>query len=358
MLLTNSFSLPQEDVDSVVSEVGDSWENLRNKSLLLTGGTGFIGKWLIETLIHANQQLSLNCNVTIPSRNPKEFFRKHPRILQCPRLNIVKVDLSHDQKVITGPYDFVIHGASDVIIRKQPKEEFHDIIRSTQFVLDVSSSTNADCKFLLLSSGAVYGLAPPGEHYFKETHKSSLQMNNVQQAYAEGKRISEILCAFEANANNRFHYNIARCFSFVGPYLSLNKQFAIGNFINDVLNDREICVNGDGTTLRSYQYASDLCTQLWKILLEGKSGETFNVGCDQAVSIRQLAEETIIALNSPVGSKILGAQKCGSMPLSYLPNIDKITDTFNYQNKINLRQAITKTASWHIIRQKHLADWS
>ena len=356
MLLTNNFALPIEDVASVVIDVGGSWEKLRDKSLLLTGGTGFIGKWLIETLIHANQEYGLNCNLTVPSRNPNSFLEKYPGVLQYPYVNIVFSDLSHDKTSILDIYDFVIHGATDVILKEKPKKYFQNILRSTQCVIDASSRADVDCKFLLLSSGAVYGPAPPGEHYFREGDNFSTHVNKVQQAYAEGKRFSEILCALEADTNARFHYNIARCFSFVGPYLPLTEQFAIGNFINDVLNNREICVKGDGTTLRSYQYVSDLCTQLWKILLEGKPGEVFNVGSDQVVSIKQLANNIISALKAPIGMRMLGIPESGSLPQSYLPNIEKVTGTFNYQNKVNLRQSIIKTSKWYLSRQEGLIN--
>ena len=105
----------------------------------------------------------------------------------------------------------------------------------------------------------------------------------------ESKRISELLTTIYSKKYS-FESKIARCFSFVGPYIPLNIHYAIGNFMRDALKGGPININSDGTSLRSYLYTSDLIVWLWTILFKGKNNEIYNVGSEEAISILKLAK--------------------------------------------------------------------
>lgn len=352
MKLTETFGLPYEDIDSVVTSIGNSWEKLSGKSILITGGTGFLGKWIVESAIEAVKKHDLNIKIYLPTRRPNTFVSTFPNLQKLQYIKVFHANLSLAGSIAKHHYDYVIHGATDVVSNQTPKETFYDILHGTETVINASSHTDSNCKFLLLSSGAVYGSPPAGEYYFDEDSEIQFPLSNSLRAYGEGKRVSELLCALEQRNNPNFQYNIARCFAFVGPYLGLNKHFAIGNFIGDALENREIKIQGDGTPLRSYQYTSDLAIHLWKILLDGLDGDVFNVGGDKAISIEDLAKLVNSSLQTNCEVQLLTPPVTNASPISYLPNTRKITERLGVYNKVSLEDAILKTANWYSQRAK------
>ena len=139
---------------------------------------------------------------------------------------------------------------------------------------------------------------------------------------------------------------IARCFAFVGPYLPLDTHFAIGNFINNVLKKEDIIIRGDGSTIRSYMYASDLMVWLWRILILGESNSPYNVGSDESISIKELAEKIKGVSDSTVSVKILGTQIRKEDVDIYCPNVQK-ANSINTNIKIQISESINKTIKFY-----------
>ena len=200
-------------------------------------------------------------------------------------------------------------------------------------------------KFLLISSGAVYGRQPPELSHIPEEYCSAPDPLNPLSAYGERKRAAEMLCAIAAKKNG-LEMKIARCFAFVGPHLPLDLHYAIGNFIRDALKGGPIVVKGDGTPLRSYLYASDLAIWLWTILFNGKNCRAYNVGSDIVVSIAELAD--IVKRNSPGIIKVhLGKEPLpGSIPERYVPSVERAKTELKLTELVDLNTAIQNTENW------------
>ena len=148
------------------------------------------------------------------------------------------------------------------------------ILAGTERTLQFAAQCDAR-KFLLTSSGAVYGRQPPELTHVPESYDGAPDPLNPASVYAEGKRAAELMCAVyqkAAEANGmEFEAKIARCWAFCGPHLPLDAHFAIGNFIGDVLAGRPISIAGDGTPRRSYLYAAELAAWLWTVLFRAPS---------------------------------------------------------------------------------------
>ena len=144
---------------------------------------------------------------------------------------------------------------------------------------------------------------------------------------------------------------MARCFTFVGPYLPLDDHLAMGNFIRDGLNGGPIIVKGDGTTIRSYLYADDLVEWLWTILLKGNTGEAYNVGSDEAISIFDLAHLVSTCFDDKP-EVIIKGKPDGKID-RYVPKVEKIKNELCVSERMTLVAGIKRTIDFHIKKLKY-----
>ena len=194
---------------------------------------------------------------------------------------------------------------------------------------------NVDCdKMLYVSSGAVYGAAPP--EFVHEDY-----CGTPVNVYGCGKQAAEQLCLASGRA-----VTMARCFAFVGPHLPLDAHFAIGNFINDCLHNRPIIIKGDGTPRRSYLYAADLAVWLLKILVDGKKGRAYNVGSDQSYSIREVAElvKAVCGNSQPVEILTPPGDRKGP---AYIPDIGRARQELGLTINVPLADAVRLTYNFY-----------
>ena len=240
------------DLDLVIEQTQELWEEMRGQRVFITGGTGFFGCWLVESFCHVNRTLGLGARATVLTRDPARFAAKAPHLASDPAITLHAGDV-RSFEFPAGEFRFVIHAATEASAKQsaeEPMEMLSTILAGTER------------KFLLTSSGAVYGRQPAELTHVPESYDGAPDPLNAASVYAEGKRASELMCAVHqkaAEANGvKFEAKIARCWAFCGPHLPLDAHFAIGNFIGDVLAGRSISIEGDGTPRRSYLYAADL----------------------------------------------------------------------------------------------------
>lgn len=338
-------SIPIKDLDQILGAVGPHWERLRGQRLLLTGGTGFIGKWLLATFMHANRRLDLSAQVVVLSRHPEAFLNEFPELCDAPEVTWLKGDVRNFELEAAYGCSYAIHAATDVVATSSPTEILDTCAAGTARVLSAMSRCGS-ARVLLLSSGAVYGRTPPEVYAISEEWQGAPDPLAPSSAYGEGKRVSELLCAMAANARPQLEVSIARCFAFVGPHLPLDKHFAIGNFIDAAMNGQDIRIQGDGTPLRSYLYAADLAHWLWVLLFAAKSGRAYNVGGSEALSIGDLAHRVNRVLNGSGDVLIAQSPRPGVPPQAYVPSVDRIATELALTPSVGLDDAILRTARW------------
>lgn len=345
--LLGPIPLPKRDLEEIASTLSCSVGKLRNKTILVTGATGFIGKWILSSFLYLNEKFELNCSLVAVTRNKTRFFNQFPKLKNRNEIVWIESDVRDFVLEPGTVIDYVFHAATDVVESQDSKETFSTIVNGTEHLIDLCSDMPA-VTIVNLSSGAVYG-SSWGSQLLSESESTNLQTDNLSSAYGEGKRVSELLFTIAAKEQvENFNVCNARCFAFVGPYLALDKQFAIGNFIDSALRNDEINISGDGTPLRSYLYSSDLVSCLWFLLLNCRGVETFNVGGDEIISIKDLA----MRVNSLSGNK--GALKVhmesnsNAKVSSYLPNTQSLRVKMkNKYAPISLDEALVRTLEWY-----------
>lgn len=342
--------IPLEDLEYIFQNTKEIWEPFRGKTIFLTGGTGFFGKWLLESFIYMNEKLGINAKIISLSRNPEHFIEEYPFYnAHTSSVKFVKGDiLTYDFK-LDEEVQFIIHAAtaaSDSLNKNNPLLMMDTITLGTRNVLDFALTQPVE-GFLFVSSGAVYGKQPFDVSNIQETDCFKIDINNSNAAYSEGKRIAELYCSTYFEKNN-LPVKIARCFAFVGPYLPLDTHFAIGNFINNVIKNEDIVIMGDGSTTRSYMYASDLSIAIWKILLIGNNNKPYNVGVDKAYSLKEIA--SILKKNYGNQVQILNMNK--DLPKNiYVPNVDTLINELRIKQFVQIEEAIQKTIKFNTINE-------
>jgi len=335
-----------EDQDHVLNHTGHLWKEVQGQSIFITGGTGFFGCWLLESLTWANDQLGLGARAAVLSRSPESFAAKAPHLARHPAIRLIPGDV-RTFEFPTGEFRFVIHAATEAsakLNQENPLLMFETIVEGTRRTLEFAR-THGTRQFLLTSSGAVYGKQPPEMTHISEDYAGAPDPMDPGSAYGEGKRAAEVLCSLYAHQYG-LETKVARCFAFVGPHLPLDAHYAIGNFIRDAVRGGPIRVNGDGTPVRSYLYAADLAIWLWTILFNGQSCRPYNVGSAGSISIADLAGLVRQVVNPDLGINI-AHQADPSQPLQqYVPSIECARNGLMLESWIPLEEAIEKTVRW------------
>ncbi|MDC3009358.1 NAD(P)-dependent oxidoreductase [Synechococcus sp. AH-736-G20] len=312
--------------------------------LLLTGGTGFFGRALLRRFLSLDA--GLFDKIYVISRNPSAFLAAYPEFSCYSLFTFLKSDIC-DRKSL--PWDLcfthVLHAATDSTKGSclTPLQLYDQIVNGTRNVLDLAVATGAN-RFLLTSSGAVYGSQPPELAAISEDWSGGPPLDDPHTAYGHAKRAAEHLCVLVAEQYG-LDVVIARCFAFVGADLPLDVHFAIGNFIRDALLSQAITVAGDGTPVRTYLDQQDLAHWLLTLLQSGHPLHTYNVGSDEEITIADLAYLVRDLLAPTKSVHILGDPVPGALRNRYVPDIRKANRHLGLGVTITLADAIRSSGA-------------
>lgn len=278
------------------------------KRILLTGGTGFFGKSILDYLAHH----MCDVEVVTLSRHGGDIVG-----------DVRTFDIGSER------FDWLIHAATPARTDVTDADMRSIIIDGTANALRQAKKCGAS-RFMMVSSGGVYG----GGLVQAVSETDDLQPTTT---YGQSKLEAEQMAIASG-----LHVLIPRCFAFVGRHLPRNLHFAIGNFMRDALAGRDIVIKGDGSPVRSYMHADDLVEWLFALLERGEPGRVYNVGSDQAISIRDLATLVRDTLGSSSEVKVLGNPVPGAANY-YVPNIDRARNELGLCIKTDLRESILKS---------------
>lgn len=333
------------DLEEIIQNSETDLQEIVNRPLVITGASGFVGTWLTLSWVSARKRLNGEGRLLITSRNPESLLLLTNVIDSESPITALPSDIRN--LVIPGDFSNgnLIHAATPAsasLNTNDPLGMLKIIIEGQEQVL--SEAVRTSCKVLFLSSGAVYGQQPLDLQQIPETWRGAPDISNVGSAYHEGKRVAELMGNIASDKKN-LHFVSARLFAFIAPFLPLGSHFAAGNFIRDAINSNEIEIMSGGGSVRSYLYATDLCSQLWALLVRGAIATAYNVGSNIEVTIKELANDVVENVNNSASVVVRGIDN--SMNVTrYVPSVEKMEQEITKSQTVFLNEALTRTAQW------------
>lgn len=343
----STLDLILEDYHDVTRQGIEGISALKNNALVITGGSGFIGTWIAGLMAFLNDHFSFNTHVTLIARSFDQFKNSRSHLAARKDITLMSSDIRNLVELPTET-NWLIHAAGTPDNRfhsSNPMETMSIIANGTYSILRLLERCSNFKMLLNLSSGLIYGFQPLNKTRIDESFVGAPRCGTVSSAYAEAKRFAETLC-HSSRSQARIPVVTARPFAFIGPYQSIETPWALNNFIKDALSGNPIRILGDGKTVRSYMYASDLAFWLTTILTQGKSGEIYNVGSPEAITLEKLA--SLIA--KEVDSEREIQLKTAANPLQnsrFVPDVSFAQNNLKLPLRVNLKTAIKRTIKWN-----------
>lgn len=313
--------------------------DLSGRRIFVTGGTGFIGKTLLDHFAESAATQVGRFDVCVLSRDPQAFLAACPQYAGHDWLRFSTGDLlslapagEHYTDMIHAAAD--THGVDGATWTRQ-------IVDGTRVALDFALSSGVQ-RFLLMSSGAVYGSQPAHVERLGEDFSGAPSTSSMAGVYGQAKRVAEQLCTVYHHEHG-LETVVARCFAVVSEHMPFNGPYAIGNFIRDALRGKSIHISGDPRTVRSYLYGKDVAHWITTMLLKGLPGHSYNLGSDQPVTLHRLAEMTSRYLTDGKPIEVASSPDAIKPASLYVPCIDKAA-TLGLRVTTPLDEAIRLTA--------------
>ena len=337
--------VPESDLSHIFSQLGNVSELLQNKNLYITGGTGLFGIWLLDFLDFLKKNGYKLGKVHVLSRSPSRFLKNRDHLLSNKSF-IWHEGSMESFEMEKSEIHFAIHGAATSAY--ETFNSYNNLVKFRTNVLGVEKFIDSVVKnriprVLFLSSGSTYGsLSSNASKGLKEDSLLAPLTSDTGNSLGHAKRIGELLF-FLRQGESGYSFSVARCFTFVGPFLPLNLHYAVGNFILNSLRNEKIIVKSGGSAVRSYMYLSDFIHWLLSILVYGDSGEIYNVGSNKQISILDLA-----SLVSSIGRTevmVLGREERApyESPDFYFPDTKKVEDRLGLKTTTGIEEAISQT---------------
>ncbi len=343
--------------------VDDLRRAVDGRVVFITGGTGFVGKWLLELIYWGWKEQGVRpASLVIAARRPNRLLDDVPHLSEFGAiLKAVAVDLKNSQigdcvNLLSSSgiekIDAVIHTAVDAsseTLRKNPLNLLLGNIKMMELVLEVARKCSTK-SFLFTSSGAAYGSGTNNPAPWVEGSLCAPDTMSAREVYGECKRCAEMMLACEAESGGVKRALVARLFTFIGPYLPLDGHFAVSCFMRDALSGVEIIVKSP-EVVRSYLHGFEMASALMAILARGESRSIYNIGSNKPVDMFTLAYE----IGSVCGKKVKvntdegGCRFAGNY---YLPSMEKTWRLCGYRDWLSLKECVQQTIAWHLERSK------
>lgn len=336
---------------------------IAGKKLLITGGAGFLGYYLIQTALYWNRSFGKKraAQITVYDNYMRGFPQWLKNLKESDGLKLVKHDISKPLPGDMEDFQFIIHAASfasPVFYRKHPIETMDANVNGLRLLLDYCQRQKDKGKpvksFLFFSSSEIYGDPTDDNIPTPETYRGNVSCTGHRACYDESKRYAETLCVNFARKYN-LPIKIVRPFNNYGPGMRISDGRVIADFARDILSGRDIIMFSDGAPSRTFCYIADAIIGYYKVLVKGRNGEAYNIGVERPeVSISDLAMLLAVLAKEifDYGGRVIHQV---SKDKNYLidnpsrrcPIIDKAKTELGYRPSISLEEGVRRSLIWY-----------
>jgi len=332
--------LIKKDIDSLLTS-GFTFKEFDDSRITILGGTGFVGQWLVQALNQFSLNFGFSPQITVITRNARNAHKLFMEKLGI-KLKISEFDFAIGTTELEKS-DFFINGATPSVAKTgihDSRAVFASSVNASHSIIRSAKKHQNKPRVVNLSSGIVYGPQPLSVTNQPE-RPISLESNS-RSGYINAKVVSELVFS-EASDIGLVHSISPRLFAFAGPGIALDEHFAVGNFLRDGLQGKEIVVNGNPSTVRSYMYPTDLAIWVLKALINPKDRD-FNIGSEFPISIYDLAHQ-ISELTTRKGVRVLGENQIAS---NYVPSTLAFRKEFGVTEQVTLSDGLERWVQWNL----------
>ena len=359
--------LLQDDLEALCTDLRSEFSAMGGGRLLITGGGGFLGYYLVQAALHWNKTRANGAKISIVVYD--NYARGVPAWLEAlrgnPDLQLVRQDMIQPLPKDMGHFDFIIHAAgiaSPMFYRAQPLKCIDANINGLRNLFDycvAESDAGRPIKaFMFYSSSEIYGDPSADAIPTPETYRGNVSCTGPRACYDESKRFGETLCVTYAQ-HEGIPVKIARPFNNYGPGLKITDGRVLPDFAGDVLAGRDIVMLSDGKPRRTFCYATDAITGYYKVLVNGGLGEPYNIGIETPeISIAELATKVTDAAKQLFGYQgkvALGQSKEADYlvdnPNRRCPIIAKARTQIGYDPKVSIDEGVYRSLIWYYHNQ-------
>ncbi len=277
-----------EDIEEIVAATLVDWDIFARKRVLITGASGFLPAYMVETLLHLNRTRDLDIHITALVRNRENFTKRFAHHVDNPNITLLVQDVSKPISLAL-PHHFIIHAASQASPKYYGVDPVGTLSANVLGIMQLLelARNHPIISFMYFSSSEVYGQTQ--NIPTKESDYGYIDPTSVRSCYAESKRMGENMCV-SWHAQYLVPTKIVRPFHTYGPGMRLDDGRVYADFVRDVIRNRPIVVRSEGAASRSFCYLADATSGFYTVLLKGENGVPYNIGNSQAeISIIDLA---------------------------------------------------------------------
>jgi UDP-glucuronate decarboxylase len=339
-----------EDVAEIAESIKDISYKLEGETILLAGGAGHLGKYIVSTVKYLNENsLNTPCKVIVLDNF---ITGLKENVSEDKNIRMIHHDISKEFKC-DEKIDYIIHAASlasPKFYNQYRLETINVGFLGTRNLLELAREKNIK-NFLFFSSSEVYGDPSPDQIPTPEDYRGNVSCNGPRSCYDEPKRIGETLCVNYSSIHN-IPVKIVRPFNVYGPGMRLDDGRVIPNFVSSAIQGKKIPMYSDGSQTRTFCYISDATAGWFKAFLSSENEKIFNIGNEEPEIKMKLLAEIILGLVGNKDSSIdyikdsMGVYGNKSDPNRRCPDLTRSRTLLNYSPKVNLVYGLKRFISW------------